>query len=447
MNADDINGLIWVASTAAVAAVSLLLIFLFIKRFLYICRPNEVLIFSGRKYRMPDGSYRGNRVEFSGRHWRRPIVEKVDRMNLTIFTIEITSKDAYSRDGIPLSVRAIANVKISNDAKFIHNAIERFLGQERETLRRVAQETLEGNLRGVLGTMTPIEVNEDRLQFAERLAHEVDDDFNKLGLQLDTLKIQHVTDDREYLASYGRQQIAQVVRDAEIAESDAKNEANKKASDAKKRGEVAHHDADRMIVEQQNEQRRIAADLHAQVETEQKRAKAKGQETRFEAEQKLQDVRKVLQQLRLKAEIELPAEAQKRAQELIERGNAAHIEEDGRAMALVLQMLAKEWNEAGEHARDVFLVQQIEQLIGTIVAKMSALEVGEVHIIDPGDGSALPNYVSGFPATVARVLDTLTQTTGIDVTRILKPANGVTSNGRPTTPPDGSGNLSRAMRS
>jgi flotillin len=446
MSSADINGLIKVASVAAGSAVFLLMIFIIIKRFLYICRPNEVLIFSGRKYKMPDNTFRGNRVEFSGRHWRRPIVEKVDRMSLTIFTIEIISKDAYSRDGIPLSVRAIANVKIANDRKYIHNAIERFLGQHRDALRRVAQETLEGNLRGVLGTMTPIEVNEDRLQFAERLAHEVDDDFNKLGLQLDTLKIQHVTDDREYLASYGRQQVAQVIRDAEIAESDAKNEANKKASDAKKRGEVAHHDADRLIVEQQNEQRRIAADLHAQVETEQKKADAKGAETRFEAEQKLQEVRKVLQQLRLKAEIELPAEAQKRAQELISRGNAAPIEEDGRAVAMVLDMLAKEWTEAGPQARDVFLVQQVEELMATIVGKMSALKVGEVHVIDSGDGSALPNYVSGFPATVTRVLETLKETTGIDVTQILRPSNGVPANGRPKTP-DSGGSLSHSMRS
>ena len=92
------------------------------------------------------------------------------------------------------------------------NAIERFLGRGMGDIQQVAKETLEGNLRGVLATLTPEEVNEDRLKFADSLAAEVEHDLAKLGLHLDVLKIQHVTDDANYLASIGREQIAQVDR-------------------------------------------------------------------------------------------------------------------------------------------------------------------------------------------------------------------------------------------
>ena len=95
------------------------------------------------------------------------------------------------------------------------------------------KETLEGHLRGVLATLTPEEVNEDRLKFAQALMDEADTDFDKLGLHLDTLKIQNVTDTTNYLESIGRRRIAEVIRDAEIAESTAKAESKEMESQYK----------------------------------------------------------------------------------------------------------------------------------------------------------------------------------------------------------------------
>jgi flotillin len=431
MESLQVEQLISVAIWAAVAAGSLLLLYLIIRNFLYICRPNEVLIFSGRTYRNADGTSVGTRIEFSGRHWRVPILEKVDCMDLTTIPIEIITTGAYSKDGIPLNVRAIANVKISSDRRIIRNAVERFLGRNREELRQVAKETLEGTLRGVLATLTPEEVNEDRLKFAESLTLDVKDDFEKLGLQLDTLKVQHVTDDKEYLESIGRQRIARVIRAAEIAESNATNEANQRAAEAKARGDIARQEAERAIVGKRNEQRKIAADLKKEVESAQREAKARGEQARYEAEQELQAIRRQLEQIRLKAEVEVPAEAQKRGRELLAKGEAAPIEEDGRALAQVLELLARAWAAAGPHARDVFLIQQIEKLMATVVRRLAALKVAEVNIIDPGDGSALPNYVAGFPQTVTAVLSALRETTGIDVPQILSPNNNGHAPARP----------------
>ena len=425
-----------VAAWAAAGGVSLLVLYVIIKQFLYICRPNEVLIFSGRKRTLADGSTVGFRPIFGGRAWRIPLLERVDRIDMTIIPIEIKVTQAYSKGGIPLAVRAIANVKISSNPRHILNAIERFLGQQRAEIRQVAQETLEGTLRGVLAQLTPEQVNEDRLRFAESLAEDVEDDFEKLGLHLDTLKVQHVSDDVQYLDSIGRAQIANVIKEAEIAESNAKNEANKRSAEAKARGEIARKDAERFIVVKRNDMRRIAADFEAEAESELRRAQAAGEQARAEAEQTLQEVRQRLEQIRLKVEVMLPADAQRRAQELMAKGEAATTEENGKALALSLQMLAEAWAEAGENAKDIFLIQQLETVMSTVVNKLSALRVGEVHIIDPGDGSALPNYVAGFPAMVTSILETLRSTTGVDITRILSPedsSNGAAAAG--TTPP------------
>ncbi len=416
-----IEKLLHTIGSAAALGVGVLVLFMILKKFLYICRPNQVLIFSGRKRVLADGSEVGSRAIFGGRAWRVPIIERVDVMDMTTMPIEVSVTQAYSKGGIPLQVRAIANVKISSDPVHILNAIERFLGRDREELRQVARETLEGTLRGVLATMTPEEINEDRLKFAHSLAEDVEDDFEKLGLMLDVLKIQHVTDDVQYLDSIGRARIANVIKNAEIAESNAKNEANKLAAEAKAQGEVARKDAERAIIEQRNEQRRIAAELEAEAESELNRAKAAGHRARAEAEQELQTIRQELEQLRLQADVVLPAEAQKRGRELIAKGQAAPIEENGRAMAEVLRLLAEAWDKAGPDARDIFLVQQLEEVMTTIVGRLGALKVGEVHIIDPGDGSALPNYVAGFPATVTAVLDALRHSTGVDVAGLLSP--------------------------
>lgn len=411
--------LVQVGLIAFGAGVGLLVLLIFIKNFLYICRPNEVLVFSGGKTKTADGRSRGYRIIHGGRAWRKPFIEQVAQLDIRTIPIELYVTQAYSIDGIPLSVRAIANIKIASDPRIIGNAIERFLGRDPSEIERVGKETLEGTLRGVLSTLTPLQVNEDRLSFAESLTNEVQDDFVKLGLQLDTLKVQHVTDDKEYLLNIGRKKVAEVIARAEIAESDANNEAKAIADTKNAEGEVAKQNADRIIVQKHNEAETKRAQFLAAIESAQRRAKAAGERAGYEAEKQLQEIRKTLEKLRLQVDVELPADAQRTAKEHLAKGNAAPIEENGRALSEALELLAKAWANAGPHAKDVYLIQQVEHLMVLIVNKLSSLKVAEVNIIDPGDGSALPNYIAGFPKTVTSVLESLKDSTGIDISGIL----------------------------
>jgi flotillin len=173
--------------TAVLSLLAVLLAFgfvlmLVVKSLLHICAPNEVLIFSGGQRAAPNGRKVGYRIIKGGRAIRIPLFETVDRMDLTNMPIEVQVQSAYSKGGIPLNVHGIANVKVAGEQPVLDNAIERFLGVGRDKIMAVAKETLEGNLRGVLATLTPEEVNEDKIKFAQSLLDEAEDDLRRLGL-------------------------------------------------------------------------------------------------------------------------------------------------------------------------------------------------------------------------------------------------------------------------
>jgi flotillin len=403
---------------AGVVGVGLLLFMVMIKQLRFICRPNEILIFTGGNYRQVDGSVSKTDVIFGGGRWRIPILEQVFRMDGTTIPIKVPAS-AYSKGGIQLRVEAIANVKISMDQRYVRNAIERFLGRDRAEVAQVARQTLEGNLRGVLAKMTPEEVNEDRLRFAEELTVEAHQDLLKLGLHLDTLKIQQVTDDAGYLDSIGRKRIAEIIKEAEVAESDADREAKTFTSNAQAEGDVARENAQKEVLQKNNESRKIKADWEAMVESEIKRTEAAALAARALAEQELQKVRREVERARLQADVVVPAETDRQARELIAKGDAAPLEAQGRAAALSLGMLSEAWAKAGPAARDVFLIQQIETLMETVVESVKHVGIKQVQLIDAGDGEALPAFVSSFPASVNAVLRELRATTGVDIAGVL----------------------------
>jgi flotillin len=273
----------------------------------------------------------------------------------------------------------------------------------------------------VLATLTPEEVNEDRLKFADSLAAEVEQDLSKLGLHLDVLKIQHVTDDANYLASIGRERIAQVIRDAEIAESNARNEAAKEAAGAEMRAKVAEADAERAILQKRNELRRIAAELDGQTKSAEARAEQAGLAAQMTAEQALQAVRRDLEALRLQAEVVVPSEVQREASALDAAGQAAPIAENGRASAESLRFVADAWKAAGPSAPDMFLINKLEEITRIVVDSVGQIELGPVQLVDGGDGQTFPRFAAAYPHAVATVLRALAETTGVDVTALLTP--------------------------
>lgn len=390
-----------------------------LRGFLYICRPNQILIFSGRRHALPDGTMVGFKILKGGWGFRIPLLENVSQMDMRLFMVDVSVANAYSKGGIPLAVQAIANVKIASDHTLLRNAVERFLGTDPRQIAVVARQTLEGVLREVLAQLTPEEVNEDRLKFAESLRSNAKDDFDKLGLELDVLKVQHVADEQSYLQNLGRARIATMIRDAQNAENEANQKIAEEEATARQRAESAQKKAEGFVLQKRNVLRAELANMQAQVKSTENEATIAAETARSIAEQELQARRSALEQLRLQADVVLPAEAERLAQTARARGTAAPTVENGKAAAEALQLVAAEWQAAGADGRDVYVLSQLRPLVESAVERVAGTKVGEMTIVDGGDGRALGALVACFPAAVARVMEETGRTVGLDVPSIL----------------------------
>ncbi len=412
---------LWLVVLGGIAlGIGILVLAAILRRFLYIARPNEALIFSGKTYQRADGTTQGYNVVRQGRRALKiPFLERIDRIEMTIIPVDVVVQNAYSRGNIPLQIHAIANVKIHSDDELIGNAIERFLGKPIAEIQLVAQQTLEGALREVLAQLTPEEINEDRLKFAEKLIHAAEDDLDKLGLQLDTLKIQNVSDETGYLDSLGRPAIAQALRDAENAENQAMQEITQSQAEAGRRAEVAKASAHMATQQKQNELRRVKAQLEGEAQAVEREAEAAAKTARAAAELDLQGIRAQLEKLRLEAEVVIPAEFERQAKVVWAIGAAAPTRENGAAAVEVLRMMTDAWKEMGSHAKELYVIQHLEEIVGTVVAQLDQVSIDEVHVLDQGDGSGLSSYAATYPKMVAEVMRALKATTGVDVPAIL----------------------------
>ena len=404
----------------ALAIIVALIVFVFLlSRYLYICGPHEILVFSGRKHKMPDGSMVGFKVIHGGRAFRIPMFEEISRMDVRLYGVEVAVTNAFSRGGIPLTVHAIANVKISTDPKTVHQAVERFLGVPPSQVLMVAKQTLEGVLREVLSQLTPEEVNEDRLKFADSLVKNAKDDFDKLGLELDVLKVQHVSDEQKYLQNLGRARIAGMLRDGQNAENQAEQAVREEQAKARQRAESAQQQAESLVLQKRNMFRGEIAKLEAEAMGVENEAQVASETARATAEQELQGLRAELAKLSLQVEMVLPAEANALAQAAKARGDAAPTAENGKATAEALSLLLAEWVAAGPQAKDIYVLTQLEAVVSAAVRRVQQMDIIELEVVDGGDGNSLATVASGFSLSVSRVLEETGRAMGIDVRALV----------------------------
>ncbi|MEM6450274.1 MAG: SPFH domain-containing protein [Cyanobacteria bacterium P01_D01_bin.105] len=377
-----------------------------IKNLYYICQPNEVLIFAGNKQRQGNRML-GYRLVKGGSSIRTPLLESVMRMNLTNMIIELKVSNAYSKGGIPLQVEGVANIKIAGEEPTIHNAIERLLGKPRKEIEKIAKETLEGNLRGVLASLTPEQVNEDKTAFAKSLLDEAEEDLEKLGLVLDTLQIQNISDDVRYLDSIGRKQQADLQRDARIAEAEAKAESEVQTAENKKITSVRRLERDIGISQAAAEQRTQDALTARAAVVAEAEAEIAAELARIQADVPVQEerIKQVMQQL--KADVIAPAEADCKRAIAQAKGDASKILEEGKAQAEGTLRLAESWVAAGDSARDIFLLQKLESLLKTLSSTVPPVAVQNVTVIDTNSGN--------LATQAAAFMTQLKQTSGVDV--------------------------------
>jgi len=333
--------------------------------------------------------------------------------------IELKVSNSYSKGGIPLQVEGVANIKIAGEEPTIHNAIERLLGKPRKEIEKIAKETLEGNLRGVLASLTPEQVNQDKIAFAKSLLDEAEEDLEKLGLVLDTLQIQNISDDVRYLDSLGRKQQADLQRDARIAEAEANAESAVQTAENKKITAVRRLERDIGIAQAAAEQRTQDALTARAAVIAEAEAEIAAELARIQADVPVQEerIKQVAQQLQ--ADVIAPAEADCKRAIAQAKGNASTILEDGKAQAEGTLRLAESWVAAGDSARDIFLLQKLEGLLKTLASTVPEVSVKNVTVIDTQSGN-LGTQAAAFMAQ-------LKQTSGVDLAGAINGLGGLSS--------------------
>ncbi len=396
-----------------------------IKNLYYICQPNEVLIFAGSSRRLANDRKVGYRLVKGGSSVRLPLLERALRMDLSNMIIELRVSNAYSKGGIPLTVEGVANIKVAGEEPAIHNAIERLLGKSRQQIEQMAKETLEGNLRGVLASLTPEQVNEDKIAFAKSLLDEAEDDLEKLGLVLDTLQIQNISDDVRYLDSIGRKQQADLLRDARIAEAEAQAESKIQTVENDKVTALSRLERDMGIAQAEAERRIKDTMTNRDAVVAEALAEIAADLARFQAEVPVQKERIKQVTQKLKADVVAPAEAECQRAIAQAQGDAAQILEDGKARAEGTLHLAKSWQAAGTNARDIFLLQRLETLLKTLTNAVPDVAVQNVTVIDANGGTTATKLAS--------FIEQLRQTTGIDLAETVQTLTTKSNQSEPNT--------------
>jgi flotillin len=265
------QGGIVIMSAVVIVIVVFLLLYMIFSRYTKV-GPNQVLVVSGIKHRAEDGTKVGFRIVKGGGTFVWPIFEKVDILSLELLTIDVQTPEVYTSKGVPVKVDGVAQTKVKGDDISIRTAAEQFLGKTTDEIRNIATQTLEGHLRAILGTMTVEEIYQNRDAFAQRVQEVAAGDLANMGLSIISFTIRDIRDGQGYLDALGKPRIAQVKRDAIIAQAEADRDSQIRSAQAKQAGQEAQFAADSKIAEAQRDYQTNVAGYQATVN--QKKAEA-----------------------------------------------------------------------------------------------------------------------------------------------------------------------------
>jgi flotillin len=271
----------------------------------------------------------GTVVVTGGGRIRKPVIEAVKFLDLSEITLaDLKVDDMPNIDGVLVTVEAVANIKFKDDAQSLLAAGGRFLDKARDEIRNTARETLEANLRGVVGRLTVEQIIQDRDAFRQKVLDEAGEDLQRLGMQIDVFNPQSITDSMHYIEALGKKRTAEVQRDAAIGEAEAASEAKKKSSDADRAAEVVAQENERLKAEAVKTANVAKQQYAAEVATETARAEQAGPLSTAEAKQKV-----------IVAEVKIEEEAAK-AQIHVEEQNILR-EQKAREASIVVPAKAK----------------------------------------------------------------------------------------------------------
>jgi flotillin len=271
--------------------------------------PNEVLVVSGR-----------GRVRFitGGADMVIPLFHTWNTLSLEVMTLDVTTPEVYTSQGVPVAVDGVAQIKVKKDEASLHAAAERFLGMSPQEIAKIALETVQGHLRAILGTLSVEDIYKNRDQFAQKVQEISTGDLANMGLGIDSFTIRDIRDKHGYLEALGKPRIAEVKRSAAVAEAVAAKEAAIARADAER--ETRERQAEAQRLAQEAEAKRDAAVAEAQADKTRRQAEADALAHRAAEIANFQAAQAIAEQQRVanmkKAEAEMAYELQKKTMEI-----------------------------------------------------------------------------------------------------------------------------------
>jgi len=436
--------------------------------------PNQVMIISGRKYKIRTGDGQveevGFRIRRGGGAFIMPLVEKVDLLSLEIITLDITTPEVYTKPGVPIIVDGVAQVKVGGDEQSIRTSAEQFLGKSAEEIKEIALQTVEGHLRAIIGTMTVEDIYKNRDQFASSVQEVAVGDLANMGLQIVSFTLRDIRDNHGYLEALGKPRTAEVKRDALIAQAEADRDATIKSAQARQAGEIAKFAAETQIAEAQKNyllqkaaydgstnEAKAQADLAYDLQRFKTNQSLKREEVQVSVVEKEQQI--VVQEkeiLRREKELEATvkrladaeryrvqteAEATKFKFEAEARGQAEAQKAKGLAQAEVVQVTgtseanvialkgsaeaeamakkASSWKEYNEAALAQLIIQALPEIARAISEPLA--KTGSITIVNSGGEAAGASKVTQDVASILAQLPPIVQSlAGIDLKKLVE---------------------------
>ncbi len=416
-----------------------------------------------------------------------PMVQICRELSLELMSFDVApQQDLYTKQGVAVTVEAVAQIKVKSDVESILTASEQFLtktDQEREGLIRLV---MEGHLRGIIGQLTVEEIVKQPEMVGERMRATCADDMSKMGLEVISFTIKEVRDKNEYITNMGKPDVARIKRDADVATVEAERDTAIKRAAATREAAVAKAQADQErvlaetlsqakqaeaqrdlevkkaqyleVTKKQQAQADKAYDIQANVMQQQVIAESvRVQQVEKEGQVKVQEaeinrrekelIATVLKQAEIERQrIETLAMAEKQRLMVEAEGHASSIRQQGEAEAEIIfkkgEAEAKAMNVKAEAFQEYNQAAVIDKLLTGLPEVVKALasplaNVDKITIVSTGDGEAAGlNKITGDLTKMAAQVPALFETlTGMNVGDMLgkvrqigdkasKPGNG-----------------------
>jgi len=428
--------------------------------------PSQVLVISGRKSTVtePDGKRKsvGYRLQVGGGTFVVPLIEQVDTFPVEVLSLSLKCPEVLTAQGVLLSAEAQAQVKPASAEPYLHVAVENFLSKGASGMTYVAQEVLEGHIRAILGTMTVEEIYSNREEFAEKVREASVHDFSRMGLELVSFSLKDISDSQGYIKSLGARRIAEVKRDAVIAQAETERDSQIQSAEYRKEGDVARLKAEAELAAATRDFEIQRAEFQAAVNVKRAESdiaydlerakisetlKKKEYEIRLlekELAAKIEEKEAIRREKELEASVKLPAQAMKfqsqmeveadaYKKELEAKGRAAGIRAEGNAKAEAIAAMgeaesramrekAKAWKEYTEAALAEKVIDKLPEMARAVSEPLSKVD----KIIMVGENQGAPKLTGQVASVLAQLPDVVENLTGIDLKKVITKKLGAT---------------------